>query len=48
MQKRVPTGVAFDPDLLRKVDSVRGRISRSTWLMLLVERALKESEAKSV
>ncbi len=43
---RIITSIAFEPELLKKVDEARGHISRSVWLMLAVEKILKEEDSK--
>lgn len=45
-EKRVPTSVAFDVDILARIEAVRGRVSRSSWVNNLADIELTKVEKK--
>lgn len=43
---RINTSVSFDPDLIRRLDMLRGRMSRSSFINIVLDSALTEEEKK--
>jgi len=43
-ERRIPTSVAFDVDILARIEGVRGRISRSSWINNLADIELTKVE----
>ena len=46
-EKRIPTSVAFDQDILARIDEAKGRLSRSTFINISLEKVLKIESKKS-
>jgi hypothetical protein len=47
MQKqKTPVGISFPTDILRKIDEERGDISRSKYLLRIIERSCVENDEK--
>ena len=44
--KKVPISVAFDKDVLTRLENAKGRISRSSFINIAVDRVLKLEENK--
>jgi len=47
-ERKVPISVAFDQDIIKaaEAESVKGRISRSAWINIAVEKVLKMESKK--
>lgn len=43
---KTPIGVSLPQSLIKELDEKRGRLGRSTYILLLLEKALKESKQK--
>lgn len=48
-ERKVPISVAFDQDLLKAAEkeAAKGRISRSAWINIAVEKVLKMESRKA-
>ena len=46
-EKRIPTSVAFDQDILKRIDKAKGMMSRSTFINIAVEKVLKMEVRKA-
>ena len=46
-EKRIPVSVAFDQDILAKIEAAKGRMSRSTFINIAIEKVLKMESNKS-
>lgn len=44
MQKSKSTGISLPADIMNKIDTERGDVSRSRFLLRLVEQAYREKE----
>ena len=43
-QIRKPTSVSFDPDILQRIENVRGRVSRSSYINTVLDKVLTQEE----
>jgi metal-responsive CopG/Arc/MetJ family transcriptional regulator len=43
---KVPVGVSLPQSMIREIDEKRGRLGRSTYILLLLEKALKGKKTK--
>ena len=46
-EKRIPVSVAFDQDILAKIEAAKGRMSRSTFINIAVDKVLKMESRKA-
>ena len=46
-ERKIPISVAFDQDILAKIEDVKGRMSRSSWINIAVEKVLKMESRKA-
>jgi metal-responsive CopG/Arc/MetJ family transcriptional regulator len=47
MKKHIPTGVSLPTELYKKIEIARGEVSRSRYLLRLLEKTFEENEAPS-
>lgn len=49
-EKRLSTSVAFDQDILKRIEKVKGRMSRSSFINIALDRELiiKEQRLESI
>ena len=43
---KIPVGVSLPQSMIKEIDEKRGRLGRSTYILLLLEKALKRRKAK--
>jgi hypothetical protein len=48
MKKHIPTGLSLPTELYQKIEIARGDISRSRYLLRLLEKTLEENETPLV
>lgn len=46
-EKKVPISIAFDRDILAKIENTKGRMSRSSFVNISVEKVLKMEARKA-
>jgi hypothetical protein len=44
-KRKIPCGLSFSPDFIREIDSKRGDISRSRFVLRLIEKSMNETES---
>lgn len=49
-EKRLSTSIAFDQDILKRIEKVKGRMSRSSFINIALDRELiiKEQRLESI
>ena len=45
-ERRIPTSLALDVDIIARIEAVRGRISRSSWINNLADIELTKLETE--
>ena len=46
MDYKIPVGVSLPQSMIQEIDKKRGRLGRSTYILLLLEMALKRGKPK--
>jgi len=47
MDYKIPVGVSLPQSIIKEIDESRGHLARSTYILLLLEKALKERKTKN-
>jgi metal-responsive CopG/Arc/MetJ family transcriptional regulator len=43
---KIPVGISLPQSMIKEIDEKRGRLGRSTYILLLLEKALKRRKTK--